>query len=270
MGTYSEKDLLTSSETPVDRRAYMKLLGAASASVVGLQTVNSSRAATSDSGYGYGGYGEGGYGTSSTDSTLSVRTDDATDVTESSATLTGTLTDLGSASSAEVSFDYRPAGAGSDAWVATSSQSLSATGSFSLTVEELESDTEYEFRAVADASDEDQTLGTAAFFTTRAAAQGPVVDRITLSEKGRPNPHAQLRAEWVVSDEDGNLETVEFSVEDERGSEVESTTVSVGGSSASDTESFKITHGAGETYTCRITVVDSDSQTDSSADSTTA
>lgn len=248
----------------------MKLLGATSASIVGLQTVNPSQAATSDSGYGHGGYGADGYGESSIDSTLSVRTDDATDVTESSATLTGSLTDLGSASSAEVGFDYLLAGTDSDAWEPTSSQSLSAIESFSLTVEELEGGSEYEFRAAADASEEDRTVGTSAFFTTLSSSQGPVVDQFTLSEKGRPNPHAQLSAEWQVSDEDGNLETVEFSVKEGQYNEVESTTVSVSGLSASGTESFNINHGGGETYNCTITVVDSQSQTDSEADSTDA
>lgn len=270
MESYPEKALHNSSETSVDRRSYIKLLGATSASVVGIQTISSSQAETSDSGYGYGGYGAGGYGTSAADSTLSVRTDDATDVTGSSATLTGSLTDLGSASSAEVGFYYRPTGTDSDAWEPTSSQSLSATGSFSRTVEELESGSEYEFRAVANASEEDRTVGTSAFFTTRSTTQGPVVDQFTLSEKGRPNPHAQLSAEWQVSDEDGTLETVEFSVKDEQCGELESATVSVSDFSASGTESFNITHGGGGTYTCTITVVDSQSQTDSETDSTDA
>jgi subtilisin len=80
-----------------------------------------------------------------------VSTDSATDVSETSATLNGTLSDLAGASSAEVSFEYRETGASS--WTPTSVQTLSATGSFSQEVSGLSTDTEYEFRAVGEASD---------------------------------------------------------------------------------------------------------------------
>lgn len=93
-----------------------------------------------------------------------VTTDPATDVTDTGATLNGSLDDLGGAASADVSFEHRETG--TDAWTTTAAGSLDAPGSFSATVDGLDVDTEYEYRAVADASDGDSSTGSLATVTT--------------------------------------------------------------------------------------------------------
>lgn len=80
-----------------------------------------------------------------------VETNGATNVDTSSATLNGELTDIGSASEVEVYFQYRETG--ETAWAETGVQTLTAAETFEETVTGLESDTDYEFRAVAESMD---------------------------------------------------------------------------------------------------------------------
>ncbi len=93
-----------------------------------------------------------------------VSTESATDVTATSAALHGSLEDLGDASSADVSFEYREAGA--DEWTATDAETLSAPGSFSREVSGLSPQQEYEYRAVAVDADGDEAVSTTASFET--------------------------------------------------------------------------------------------------------
>ncbi|ELZ19986.1 hypothetical protein C475_21849 [Halosimplex carlsbadense 2-9-1] len=95
-----------------------------------------------------------------------VSTDSAGEVASTSATLSGTLEDLGGALSADVSFEYRETG--DDAWTESGAQTRSETGSFEQTVYGLASETDYEFRAVVDAEDGDTATGSTATFTTTA------------------------------------------------------------------------------------------------------
>ncbi|PSQ17816.1 serine protease, partial [Halobacteriales archaeon QS_8_69_26] len=99
---------------------------------------------------------------------LSVATDSATNVGDTSATLNGTLSDLGGASSADVYFEYGPSGGSLSN--TTSAQTLSSTGSFSADVSGLNSGTEYEYRAVADASDGTSDTGSLVTFTTGSSS----------------------------------------------------------------------------------------------------
>ncbi|MEY7848397.1 hypothetical protein AB7C87_04245 [Natrarchaeobius sp. A-rgal3] len=98
---------------------------------------------------------------------LAVSTGSAADVDATSATLGGSLDDLGEAESADVSFEYRESGTGS--WSATSPTTLSSPGSFSDGVSGLAAETDYEFRAVAEASDGDRDEGSINAFTTDEA-----------------------------------------------------------------------------------------------------
>ena len=107
------------------------------------------------------------FSTTSADTTVAVSTGSATDVDSSSATLNGSLSDLGGAASADVRFEYGPAGG--DLPNTTAVQTVAATGSFGESVSGLESGTDYEFRAVATASDGDTDAGNAAGFTTSTA-----------------------------------------------------------------------------------------------------
>ena len=207
--------------------------------------------------------------TGSGDTSVAVSTDSATDVTDTSATLNGTLTDLGGASSADVSFEYRQVGAST--WNATTAQTVSSTGSFSDSVSGLSSGTEYEFRAVADASDGDSDTGATVTFTTDSGGStAPAIDSYTVTEAGSKNPHAEITADWAVSDADGDLGTVVVEVFDSTGTRVDSSSTNVGGSSASGTDQFKVKHGANETYDVTLTVTDAAGNSTSQTKSVTA
>ncbi len=105
-----------------------------------------------------GGGGGGG------DEEFYVTTGSASGVSDTSATLNGSLDNLGGASSATVYFEYRQTG--STSWTATGSQTLSSTGSFSESISGLSSGTDYEFRAVGEASDGDADTGGTSSFST--------------------------------------------------------------------------------------------------------
>ena len=81
-----------------------------------------------------------------------VVTGPATDVNESTATLNGELTDLGSFGVAdiEVFFEYRPVG--TEEWLTTEPETLEELGPFSAVID-VEQGVEYEYRAVAVAND---------------------------------------------------------------------------------------------------------------------
>jgi subtilisin family serine protease len=98
------------------------------------------------------------------DPILSVTTDSASSVGTDNATLNGTLSDMGGASSVDVYFEWGQAGGSLSN--TTSVQTLSATGSVSADISGLSSGTDYEFRVVAEASDGDADTGGVQSFTT--------------------------------------------------------------------------------------------------------
>jgi len=107
--------------------------------------------------------GDGDTGGGSGDTDPVVSTGSVSGVDTDTATLSGSLDDLGGASSADAGFEYRETGG---VWTATPTQSLSATGSYSEAVSGLASGADYEFRATADASDGDTDTGSTNAFTT--------------------------------------------------------------------------------------------------------
>jgi hypothetical protein len=189
-----------------------------------------------------------------TDNRPVVSTGSATDVTGSTATLNGTLDDLGGASSADCHFEWRETG--TDTWTTTPAQTLSATGSYSESVDGLPGDTDHEYRAVAVAADGDVDTAAAVSFTTTSADTVPAVDSYAVTEAGSPNPHAEITADWSVSDADGDLERVVVAVLDASGTVVDEARTGVGGSDASGTDSFKIKKVRGATFDVRLTVTD--------------
>lgn len=238
-------------DSSISRRTCMKTIGAG----VSLLAVNSGTAtATATShGYGAGGYGDNEYGGPST--TLTVTTDEVSDVGETTATLSGSLTDLAGASSADVYFQYRKAAIST--WSSTAVQTLSATGGFSAAITELSDGAEYEFRTVAEGSDGDTAAGDLVAFTTVTAESDPVIESFGVSEAGLPNPHAEISADWAVSDADGDLSAVTVSVSELSGATVRTSATSVSGGNASGSDSFDIKHSDVDIYDVTLRVEDS-------------
>lgn len=111
---------------------------------------------------------------------VTVTTDAATDITDTTATLNGTLSELSGASSADVWFEWRETGA--TTWNTTPIQTLTATGTFSEPLTALTASTGYEYRAQATTTNESST-GTTQTFTTSdppTTIAGTVEDNGTL------------------------------------------------------------------------------------------
>jgi subtilisin len=84
----------------------------------------------------------------------------------------------------------------------------------------------------------------------------PTVDRFEVVEAGSKNPHANITAEWDVSDADGDLSSVRVEAADSSGTVVDSATTSVSGDVAYDVDYFEIKHVRGETFDVTVTVTD--------------
>lgn len=242
-----------SSDRAITRRPYLKLLG-----LTATPALARSVEATTETGYGAGGYGDDGYGGSTVDGSVpSVLTQTVTSVTEGSATLTGELESLDGADSARCSFEWRKT-SGTD-WTTTGGQTRTTTGTFSETLDGLETATEYEFRAIAETSTTEATGEISTFETAGgdSSAEPPTVDTYTVREDSPPNPHAEIYADWTVSDTEGGLETVLIEAYADGGtSPLESTTTSVDGAEASGSNTIKIKGGAGDTYRIELAVTD--------------
>ncbi len=98
-----------------------------------------------------------------------VSTSSASAITSSSATLNGTLTSLGTASSVDVYFEWGPtAGYGNT----TSTQPMTTTGSFSGSITGLTPSMTYHFRTVANGGSAGTAYGGDMTFPTNAAPTG--------------------------------------------------------------------------------------------------
>lgn len=251
----------TDASTPIHRRSYLKLLG------ISAVPLAAGRVRASDgTGYGEGGYGEGGYGgtddgTDAGDGSddpepvaPSVVTDPATNVTDSSVTLNGRVTDLGDAEAVDLWFEYRSVG--SDAWSATEARRVTFEASCSETVEDLDDETEYEYRALVSSDVGTETGETRSFVTDAAEIGEPVIESLYVEDTSGPNPHVDLEVEWNISHNDDALEEVRIIVRNDNDRLVDGATIDVAGSSASGSEAFRIKHGSGETYVVTLTVID--------------
>ncbi|WP_255194048.1 S8 family serine peptidase [Natronobeatus ordinarius] len=127
---------------------------------------------------------------------LSVSTNSATGVGETSATLNGSLDDLGDATSAEVSFEWGEVGSGFPN--ATAPETLTATGSFSETLSGLTEGVDYEFRAVAETTDDADT-GLTQSFTTDSDDGGCFITTATAGEGHTLNSLRRFRDESMAA-----------------------------------------------------------------------
>lgn len=249
----------------IGRRACLKLLGAATVSAVGIAAGSDTVRAASD-GYGSAGHGEGTYGGEDS-SGLVVSTLDPTSVTTTSARLTGELSDLGEAGSADCRFEWRAVG--DSAWNATSARTLSSAGAFVAEIGGLVSGTDYEYRAAAVGSSGDTVAGHRVAFTTEGGSTAPAVESYSVTEAGAPNPHCEITAEWSVSDSDGDLDTVTVAVLDASGTAIVSSTTSVSGGRDGGTDEITIKHAKGRAFDVTVTVTDASGNSDSRTRSVT-
>ncbi len=254
----------TRNGSDIGRRSCLKLLGGVAASATGIAAgTNVARAASGN--YGELGFGEGPYGGG--DGGLAVSTLGATSVTATSARFAGELSDLGGASAADCYFAWRAVGASS--WNTTGARTLSTTGTFVTEIGGLSAGIEYEYRAVAAGSGGDTASGNTVRFTTDAASAAPAVDSYSVTEAGSPNPHAEITAEWRVSDPDRDLDTVTVAVLDPSGTVVASSTTTASGGRDSGTDAFTVKHAKGRTFYVRVTVTDAVGNSDSGIRSVT-
>ncbi|WP_459193023.1 hypothetical protein [Halosimplex sp. J119] len=195
-----------------------------------------------------------------TASPLAVATTDAVAVNDSVATLEGDLTDLGGAENAQVSFEYRVAGA--DEWERTATESLDAAGSFDRAVSGLDASTTYEYRAVVETSDGERATGDVRTLTTESDGAAPEIGWTSIGQEDSPNPHLTFTTYWWVTDEDRDLASVHVEVIDDDGSVVDSATTDAHGDWEFGSNDFTLKHVDDEQFTVRITVTDESGRTD--------
>ncbi|WP_276253481.1 hypothetical protein [Halomontanus rarus] len=216
------------------------------------------------SGFGEASYGEGGYGGSVDDtdeSNPAVTTGEPTDVTATSATLRGDLTDTGGADETTCYFEWRESDA--DDWRTTASHHLESTGEFTETVANLDSDVEYEVRAVVETGSGADVGGVRSFRTDSEeggdeTTSGPTIDRFELVDRSNPQ-WARIQVEWAVSGETSLERCVSDLVRGGEPLDVE--TSAIDGTADSGKHTLRNRGGRGETYDVRFTVVDADGNT---------
>jgi len=236
---------IESQSNAVGRRSYLKLVGA----TVPALAVGTARGSATEQGYGEGGYGTGEYGGAVAE--LVVQSNTATDVSAERMTVAGELTDLGGASSVEVYFEWRASGSKT---ATTSTQTLTAPGTFSADLTGLSSGTTYEFRAVATASDGDTASGALRTATTLTAA--PVVEHYDVSATAGSGSVIDVTADWAVSDATDDLDSVLLVVFDGNGRVTGARAVDVDGRQASGTTSLQFDSGDSTEFSVRVAVTD--------------
>lgn len=240
-------------DNQLTRRGYLGVLGATTAVALGSTQV----ASATDEGYGGSGYGSGPYGgQDSTTTSVGVSTHDATGVGTSSATLVGELTELQNADSATVYFEWGTKGSGLAN--TTSEEIVSSTGTFDASVSGLDSDTDYEFRAVARADGKTATGATSTFRTdTGQTTEGvPTIDELTGADVSNPkNPHVDAELQWAASIDESELYAAVLTLSNPDG-QIETWEYDLSSQSASATETTRIpqAHEEATEYTVDLTV----------------
>ena len=165
---------------------------------------------------------------------VSVETRDASEVGETSATLNGEVTELENADEADVGFEYGESGGDLDETV--DAGTLDSVGEFDATIDDLDPDTDYEFRAVAE-TDSDSDEGDMESFNTEEYGDedienDPVIEQFDVSTR-TSGPWWRADVDWEVSHEDDALDEVTSELLDEDGSVLDSETTQVSGGEAS-------------------------------------
>lgn len=187
------------------------------------------------------------------EASLAVQTQDATEVDESSATLNGDLTELEGYDEANVYFEWGEID--EDLPHTTDEQTLDSTGEFGEDLTDLDSDTEYEFRAVAQASDDKDTGETLTLTTTGGDGEfkgDPVIEEWSVSTR-TTGPWYRADVEWEVSDPDGSLAEVTSELLGSDGDVLDSQTSGVSGETANGEHALR---SRDEPAEVRLTVSD--------------
>lgn len=185
---------------------------------------------------------------------INTETVNATEISTSSAKLGGTL-NLNNTESASVYFLWKESSV--ENWNQTATQTLTDASDFYQTVENLQSNTSYEFKAVAEAEsvyEEGQTLS---FTTLTEDTDGgdevvtyPEITGVTYSTR-TAGPWERVDVSWSVSHKEGELGWVETKILDGSDKVLDALTTDVSGATAEGTDNLK-TRGTPEKI--RVTV----------------
>ena len=118
-------------------------------------------------------------------------------------------------------------------------------------------------------TDANGTTDTDTESVTETSSSGPSIDRFSVSESGRPDSDAEMTILWDVSATDSELASVAIELSGSDGSS-EGVTWTLGGSKASDIDTFGIRDGDGQRFDVTLRVTDTSGQTSSMTDSITA
>jgi len=105
--------------------------------------------------------------------------------------------------------------------------------------------------------------GSTSVSETEDTASAPTVDSHAVSTR-TTGPWNRVTADWAVSDDDGDLDSVVVSIEDSNGNTLNSTTISVSGSTASGSDELKTRSTPSQSV---VTVTDSQGNSDTSSKS---
>lgn len=95
------------------------------------------------------------------------------------------------------------------------------------------------------------------FASPKTINDRPVIDNYSVSEVGSTDPHLEMDADWEVSDENGNLDTVILQLLHESGAIADAATIDVSGHSASSsTGGLSVEYVDGKEFRAVLTVVD--------------
>lgn len=247
----------TGTSVPITRREWLVSVSAAAmAPGAAVGDARADDSSTDADGYGAGMYGDDGYGSPAEDSpadedeSVTVTTMDVADVSATSARLRGEVTELSGADEVTGWFEWGEPGGETKT---TAHQTLTSVGSFDEEVTGLDSDTEYEFRAVAEAVTTTD-VGDIHSFTTPRLETEPEILRLVAEDTSNPlDPHADVSVTWEATLDDGDLRSAELTVSNATGV-VRRWTYDLDGQTVDESENERLHRGGGESYTVELTV----------------
>jgi hypothetical protein len=178
----------------------------------------------------------------------------ARSATEDGVTLVGELIAIGTLDDVSCYFEWRTTG--SDSWNVAGATTKGSTGEFEAELDGLEAKTDYEFRAVADGS---QEHGRTISFRTSAndvEGRGLSIDRFDVNDRS-DSTRSWFNIQWAVSDDDGELDTVVTELR-YGGTTVAADSTRVSGETASFSHDLRV---CGDVDEARLSVNDTSNET---------